>query len=100
MIQNPYQPINAEIVDIIDESPTIKSFVAVPEEPMPFKTGQFVELTLPGEGEAPGLSRPSPGSAHRRCRCRAEAESDTRCTAPGMHCPAFSAFSQAIFSTS
>ena len=65
MIQNPYQPINAEIVDIIDESPTIKSFVAVPEEPMPFKTGQFVELTLPGEGEAPFTPSSSPSDSEK-----------------------------------
>ncbi|OHB59789.1 MAG: oxidoreductase [Planctomycetes bacterium RBG_13_44_8b] len=55
-----YQPINAEIVDIIDESPTIKSFVIVPEESFTFKTGQFVELTLPGEGEAPFTPSSSP----------------------------------------
>ena len=50
MTENPYQPINGEIADIIDESPTIKTFVVVPEKPFSFKTGQFVELTLPGEG--------------------------------------------------
>ncbi len=65
MSQNPYQPINAEIVDIIDESPTIKSFVAVPEKPMPFKTGQFVELTLPGEGEAPFTPSSSPSDSEK-----------------------------------
>ena len=53
MSQNLYQPINSEIVDIVDESPTIKTFVVVPEEKVKFRTGQFVELTLPGEGEAP-----------------------------------------------
>ena len=53
MTENPYQPLNAEIADIIDESPTIKSFVVVPQQPFGFRTGQFVELTLPGEGEAP-----------------------------------------------
>ncbi len=53
MTENPYQPINGEIVDIIDESPTIKTFVVVLEKPFGFETGQFVELTLPGEGEAP-----------------------------------------------
>jgi len=60
MNQNPYQPVNSEIVDIIDESPTIKSFVVVPEEKIEFKTGQFVELTLPGEGEAPFTPSSSP----------------------------------------
>jgi len=60
MNQNPYQPINGEIVDIIDESPTIKTFVVVPEERFKFQTGQFVELTLPGIGEAPFTPSSSP----------------------------------------
>ncbi len=53
MNNNPYQPVNGEIVDILDESATIKTFVIVPEQEFKFETGQFVELTLPGEGEAP-----------------------------------------------
>jgi NAD(P)H-flavin reductase len=60
MNKNIYQPINGEIVEIIDESPTIKSFVVVPQEAFKFKTGQFVELTLPGEGEAPFTPSSSP----------------------------------------
>jgi len=60
MNNNLYQPINAEITDIIDESPTIKSFVVVTQSPFSFKTGQFVELTLPGEGEAPFTPSSSP----------------------------------------
>jgi len=60
MNQNLYQPINGEIVDIIDESPTIKSFVVAPEQEFQFSTGQFVELTLPGEGEAPFTPSSSP----------------------------------------
>ena len=60
MNQNPYQPINAEIVDIIDESPTVKTFVVKPQSPFAFATGQFVELTLPGEGEAPFTPSSSP----------------------------------------
>ncbi len=65
MKENPYQPINAEIVDIIDESPTIKTFVIVPEKEFTFKTGQFVELTLPGEGEAPFTPSSSPKQTDR-----------------------------------
>ena len=57
---NFYQPLTGQIVDIIDESPTIKSFVVKPENPFEFKTGQFVELTLPGEGEAPFTPSSSP----------------------------------------
>ena len=60
MNRNLYQPINAEIIDVIDESPTIKSFVVVPEEEFKFETGQFVELTLPGVGEAPFTPSSSP----------------------------------------
>ena len=60
MNHNLYQPINSEIVDIIDESPTIKSFIVVPEEDFKFETGQFVEMTLPGVGEAPFTPSSSP----------------------------------------
>ena len=60
MKQNLYQPINGGIVDIIEESPTIKSFVVVLEETFKFETGQFVELTLPGIGEAPFTPSSSP----------------------------------------
>lgn len=60
MKHNIYQPINSEVVDIIDESPTIKSFVVVPEKQFKFETGQFVELTLPGQGEAPFTPSSSP----------------------------------------
>ena len=65
MSQNPYQPVNGEIVDIIDESPTIKTFVVVPQEPFRFETGQFVELTLPGEGEAPFTPSSSPADTEK-----------------------------------
>jgi NAD(P)H-flavin reductase len=65
MNQNLYQPINGKIADIIDESPTIKSFVVVPEEEFKFQTGQFVELTLPGVGEAPFTPSSSPADTER-----------------------------------
>ncbi len=55
-----YEPMAAEIVDIIVESPTIRSYVVVPQEPVKFATGQFVELTLPGIGEAPFTPSSSP----------------------------------------
>ncbi|MBN1125448.1 MAG: FAD/NAD(P)-binding protein [Sedimentisphaerales bacterium] len=60
MIANPYQPLTATITEIIDESPTIKSFVVVPRQPFKFATGQFIELTLPGQGEAPFTPSSSP----------------------------------------
>jgi NAD(P)H-flavin reductase len=65
MTKNPYQPVNGEIVDIIDESPTIKTFVVVPEEDFKFETGQFVELTMPGEGEAPFTPSSSPADSEK-----------------------------------
>ena len=60
MKRNLYQPINGGIVDIIEESSTIKSFVVELEEAFNFETGQFVELTLPGVGEAPFTPSSSP----------------------------------------
>jgi len=65
MNRNLYQPINGGIVDIIDESPTIKSFVVVLEETFRFETGQFVELTLPGVGEAPFTPSSSPSDTKK-----------------------------------
>ncbi|UCC96051.1 MAG: FAD/NAD(P)-binding protein, partial [Candidatus Omnitrophota bacterium] len=50
---NIYLPQKATITKIIDETPTIKTFVYKPENDFSFKTGQFVELTYPGIGEAP-----------------------------------------------
>ncbi len=52
-MKNIYSPIEATLEDIITETPTIKTFVLRPKEPFEFKTGQFIELTLPGVGEAP-----------------------------------------------
>lgn len=52
-MENPYCPIKAEITDIIEETSTIKTFVLRPDKPISFRTGQFVELAVPGIGEAP-----------------------------------------------
>jgi NAD(P)H-flavin reductase len=52
-MKNIYRPIEAVIEDIIVETPTIKTFVLRPKQEFSFKAGQFVELTLPGVGEAP-----------------------------------------------
>lgn len=58
--KNIYKPIKAAVEQIIEESPLIKTFVLVPEEPFRFKTGEFVELTLDGIGEAPFTPSSSP----------------------------------------
>ncbi|MBU0502786.1 MAG: FAD/NAD(P)-binding protein [Candidatus Omnitrophota bacterium] len=52
-MKNIYKPTEAIIEGIITESPNIKTFVLRPKVPFEFKTGQFIELTLPGIGEAP-----------------------------------------------
>ena len=60
-MDNPYRPIEAEVIDVIAETPTIKTIRFKPKEEITFITGQFIELTIPGVGEAPFTpsSRPS-----------------------------------------
>jgi NAD(P)H-flavin reductase len=57
---NIYRPVRAELTDVIDESPLIKTFVLVPEDRFFFKTGQFIELSVDGIGEAPFTPSSSP----------------------------------------
>ncbi len=59
--KNPYRPIEAEVLDIITETSAIKTIRFNLKEPIPFVAGQFIELTIPGVGEAPFTpsSRPS-----------------------------------------
>lgn len=52
-MKNIYLPIEATIEDIISETSNIKTFVIRPKQEFSFHTGQFIELTLPGIGEAP-----------------------------------------------
>ena len=52
-MKNIYRPIEAMLEDVIEETPTIKTFVLRPKGDFKFKTGQFIELTIPGIGEAP-----------------------------------------------
>ena len=53
MPENVYKPIMADLLEIKPETPTIKTFRIAPEQPVPFRAGQFVQLTVPGVGEAP-----------------------------------------------
>lgn len=55
-----YKPLLTKLMKVIEESPTIKTFVLKPERPFHFKTGQFVELVLEGIGEAPFTPSSSP----------------------------------------
>ncbi len=52
-MKNPYAYIEAEIVDVVDETPNIKTFKVRPKERLPFRAGQFMDLTVVGAGEAP-----------------------------------------------
>ena len=55
-----YMPIPAVIENIEVETPDIKTFRLRPDTPVPFRAGQFVELFLPGFGEAPFTPSSSP----------------------------------------
>jgi NAD(P)H-flavin reductase len=62
---NPYIPNAARLAEVIDETPTIKTLVLEPSAPMAFRAGQFVQLTLPGVGEAPFTPSSSPRRPER-----------------------------------
>jgi NAD(P)H-flavin reductase len=53
MSENPYRPIKARIEKVITETSNIKTFVINPEEKVHFLSGQFMQVTVPGIGEAP-----------------------------------------------
>lgn len=57
---NIYKPIRVKLTNVIDESLLIKTFVLVPEDKFSFKTGQFIELSVDGIGEAPFTPSSSP----------------------------------------
>ena len=59
-MKNPYLPVKASIMEVIEETPTIKTFRLRPEERFPFATGQFIEVCVPGIGEAPFTPSSSP----------------------------------------
>jgi len=59
-MNNPYEVIPATIYEIVQESPLIRTLRVQPEKSIPFKTGQFIELSLPGIGEGPF----TPSSSH------------------------------------
>jgi NAD(P)H-flavin reductase len=65
MKRNPYMPIRATIDSIVDETPEIKTLGFQPEEPVAFRAGQFVELAVPGIGEAPFTPSSSPAVTER-----------------------------------
>ena len=52
-MKNLYRPIESVIEEITPETPNITTYRFRPKEPITFEAGQFVELTVPGVGEAP-----------------------------------------------
>ena len=42
-----YIPTSCELVEVINETPTIKTLVVTPAEPFDFKAGQFAQLGIP-----------------------------------------------------
>jgi len=52
-MKNPYSYIEAEITNIVSETPNIKTFTLKPKGDIGFRAGQFMDVTLPGIGEAP-----------------------------------------------
>jgi len=62
---SPYMPVPATIKKIVDETSNIKTFEIRPSEPVAFQAGQFVELTVPGLGEAPFTPSSSPAVKDR-----------------------------------
>lgn len=63
MNPNPYMPIMATIDHVVEETSTIKTYGFRPDTPIKFNAGQFMELTVPGIGEAPFTPSSSPAVA-------------------------------------
>ncbi len=59
-MKNIYLPLQTKVLDIIEETPSIKTLVLKPPKPIPFRAGQFMQLTVPGIGEAPFTPSSSP----------------------------------------
>ena len=55
-----YMPVPALIERVVEETPNIKTFTLRPREPVAFQAGQFMQLTVPGVGEAPFTPSSSP----------------------------------------
>lgn len=60
-MDNIYYPYQATVTEIIDETPTIKTYCLEFDKPFSFKGGQFMQLTVPGVGEAPFTPSSAPG---------------------------------------
>ena len=52
-MKNPYAFMEAEVLDIAAETSNIKTFSLRPKNALPFRAGQFMDISVPGVGEAP-----------------------------------------------
>ncbi|MDD5427826.1 MAG: FAD/NAD(P)-binding protein [Candidatus Omnitrophica bacterium] len=50
---NPYAYTEAEILKVVEETHNIKTFTLKPRTEIGFRAGQFMDVTMPGIGEAP-----------------------------------------------
>lgn len=50
---NPYAYTEAEVLAVSDETQNIKTFTIRPKESIGFRAGQFMDVSIPGVGEAP-----------------------------------------------
>ncbi len=64
-MRNDFLPLPALVEDVVVETPTIRTFVFRPAEPLPFRAGQFVQVYVPGVGEAPFTPSSSPSRPER-----------------------------------
>ena len=58
---NPYLPVATELAEVIDETPTIKTLVLTPTEPMKF-TAEDIRRQMEASGQAMGM--PAAGDAN------------------------------------
>lgn len=59
-MENIYNPIKCEVIDVFEESQTIKTVRLKPMGNFSFQAGQFISFTVPGVGEAPFTPSSSP----------------------------------------
>ena len=62
---NPYMPMAARLEGVVQETANIKTFLLRPEKPLVFQAGQFIELTVPGVGEAPFTPSSAPAVSEK-----------------------------------
>jgi NAD(P)H-flavin reductase len=65
VVENPYEPIMVELKEVVEETPTIKTFVVELDPVIAFRAGQFVQLSVPGLGESPFTPSSSPSRPER-----------------------------------